>query len=399
MQVLLIDYKNDSRSENRGNGDYEESRKVEQKITNNYILNMKRLVISFVLVVSIIIGSYGQTNKPIGKQLHVTYSHPKTVLNASNPDAKDIVFGFEGGRVVKVNGTYHLFTSEMYQPPMWVKMRFGHWISTDKLSWKRVSTIRESSGEFEGLDPRAALWSPLPVWDADNNEWNLFYVAYKAKANTPEKFLWNHEGRIWRSVSEVKGKNGINGPFVDKGIVMEPGSESQAWEGLQGTDSFFPYKVGKTWYAFYGSAKTEIKPILHWLVGQASAPSLEGKWIRSDSNPSKIEKKGIENPIVTPAFKKGWLMVYDQVVVDGAFGWCYSEDGINWPAGNATPIDTSKNAWCADVRTPLGLVDEGNGKYTLFYTGFEQKPDYDIIFSGAKTDNYCSMGFIELEWK
>ena len=37
MQVLLIDYKNDSRSENRGNGDYEESRKVEQKITNNYI--------------------------------------------------------------------------------------------------------------------------------------------------------------------------------------------------------------------------------------------------------------------------------------------------------------------------------------------------------------------------
>jgi hypothetical protein len=341
----------------------------------------------------------GQSKNSAAKQLRVIYSHPKPVLNANNPDAGDIVFGFEGGRVVKIDGIYHLFTSEMYKPPVWVKMRLGHWTSTDKVTWKRVSTIRESSGEFEGKDPRAALWSPIPVWDDDNNEWNLFYVAYKAKPNTADKFFLGHEGRIWRSVSTIRGKEGISGPYVDKEIVMEPGPESQSWEGLQGIDSFFPYKVGKTWHAFYGSAKTEVKPILYWLVGQASAPSLKGRWVRSTSNPSKIEKKAIENPIITPAFKKGWLMVYDPVVVDGAFGWCYSIDGINWPAGNATPIDTSKNGWCAHVRTPLGLVDEGNGKYTLFFTGFEKKPDWEKLLSGVETGDYCSIGYIEVEWK
>jgi hypothetical protein len=28
-----------------------------------------------------------------------------------------------------------------------------------------VSTLFESSGEFAGADPRASLWSPLPVYD------------------------------------------------------------------------------------------------------------------------------------------------------------------------------------------------------------------------------------------
>ena len=66
---------------------------------------------------------------------------------------------------MKVGGTYHLFTSEMVGDPIWVKTRFGHWTSRDRLAWTRVATVRESSGEFEGKDPRAALWSPLPVWD------------------------------------------------------------------------------------------------------------------------------------------------------------------------------------------------------------------------------------------
>ena len=32
--------------------------------------------------------------------------------------------------------------------------------------------------EFEGKDPRASLWSPLPIWDDDADRWNLFHVAY-----------------------------------------------------------------------------------------------------------------------------------------------------------------------------------------------------------------------------
>jgi hypothetical protein len=237
------------------------------------------------------------------------------------------------------------------------------------------------------------------VWDEQNNEWNLFYVCYKAKPNTPEAFYLNHEGRIMRSVSEVKGIDGIGGPYTDKGIVIEPGPESQSWEGLQGTDSFFPYKVGDTWYAFYGSAKTEVKPVLHWRVGMASAPSLDGKWVRDPRNPSEIEKKAIENPIVTPAWKHGWLLVYDQVLVEGAFGWAYSEDGKNWNAGHAEQIAPNKDGWCVDVRTPLGLVDEGNGKYTMFFTGFAKKPDWESMMAGNVSGDHFQVGYIELELK
>ena len=43
-----------------------------------------------------------------------------------------------------------LFTTEMVSDPMWMKTRFGHWTSRDRLAWTRVATVRESSGEFEG---------------------------------------------------------------------------------------------------------------------------------------------------------------------------------------------------------------------------------------------------------
>lgn len=335
----------------------------------------------------------------IRRILQITYVHPNPVLSKRTEPAEGIEFGFEGGRVIKINGTYHLFTSEMYKAPIWVKMRLGYWISSDKINWKRVATIRESSGEFKGKDPRTALWSPLPVWDENNNEWNLFYVAYKASPNTPEKFLLNHEGRIWRSISKTKGMHGISGPYEDIKVVLEPGPESQSWEGLQGTDSFFPWKVGNTWYAFYGSAKTEKKPIEYWRVGFATAQSLAGKWNRmSDINPAEIEKKGIENPIVTPAPGNGWLVVYDNVTEPGAFGWGYSEDGINWPHGNFLTINKPEDGWCKDIRTPLRLVDEGNGKYTMFYSGFEDVPDWDKFMEGT-AECSCSIGYIEVEFK
>lgn len=335
----------------------------------------------------------------IRRTLQITYSHPNPVLSKRTEPAEGIEFGFEGGRVVKINGTYHLFTSEMYKAPIWIKMRLGYWVSTDKINWKRAATIRESSGEFKGKDPRAALWSPLPVWDEDNNEWNLFYVAYKSAPNTAEKFLFNHEGRIWRSVSETKGMEGIAGPYKDIEVILEPGPDSQSWEGLQGTDSFFPWKVGNTWYAFYGSAKTETKPIEYWRVGFATSQSLAGKWTRmSGKNPADIEKKGIENPIVTPAYGHGWLVVYDHLAETGTIGWGYSEDGINWPQGNILTINKPDSGWCKDIRTPLGLVDEGAGKYTIFYSGFEEVPDWDKFMAG-NAECSCAIGYIEVEFK
>src|SRR5919199_331988 len=102
------------------------------------------------------------------------------VLTVRSPGAEDNKYGFEGGRALKLGGAYHLFTSEMVGDPFWVKMRLAHWTSPDGLRRRRPSTLLESSGDYTGTDPRAALWSPMPVYDEQNERWKLFYVAYRA---------------------------------------------------------------------------------------------------------------------------------------------------------------------------------------------------------------------------
>jgi hypothetical protein len=299
--------------------------------------------------------------------------------------------------VVKVGGTYHLFTSELAGDPIWVKMRLGHWKSRDGSSWTRVATVRESSGDFEGKDARAALWSPLPVWDPDEGRWNLFYVAYRSKPGDGTRFLLNHDGEIWRAVSRTRGEAGIEGPFEDVGVVMKPGPDSLPWEGLQGTDSFFPWRVDGGWRAFYGSAWTQTKPIRHWLVGPAVAEALAGPWRRErEDSPAPIEERFIENPIVTELAGGGFAAVYDSEGAD-VVGWSYSKDGVRFERGQRLVVQPVPGEWSKEVRTPLGLVPEGEGRYTLLYTGFEHPPDWARLIDEARGgDTRCAVGLVEL---
>ena len=300
--------------------------------------------------------------------LVVTRQLDEPILTVSSPGAEGNKYGFEGGRVLKLNGTYHLFTSEMVGDPHWVKMRLAHWTSRDRLNWKRGSTLFESSGDYTGKDPRAALWSPMPIYDETEERWNLFYVAYQCAPDTSKDWLTNHEGRIWRAVSRVSGLDGIDGPYKDVGIVLQRGKDSDPWEGLQGTDSFFPYRVGKRWYAFYGTAHTETLPISLWQVGLASAPNLSGPWKRcSEFNPLNIEKVFIENPVVTRLPDGTYIAVYDNHV-EHAVGYTYSRDGIHWAPGRVLIVQKANGIWANEVRTPLGLIPEGNDSFTLFYT-------------------------------
>src|SRR5829696_8875903 len=128
------------------------------------------------------------TPQPPGSRLTLVEQHPLPVITTKSAGAAGIRYGFEGGRVVKIGRTYHLFTSELAGNPVWVRMKLGHWRSDDRLKWTRVSTIFESSGRFDGKDPRAALWSPLPVYDDAGGRWNMFYVAYESLPNTATQF-------------------------------------------------------------------------------------------------------------------------------------------------------------------------------------------------------------------
>lgn len=357
---------------------------------------MRNLTCLFISVFTFIPTCFSQVEN-ITPSLLLLKQTPNPVLSVRSKDAEGIKWGFEGGRVVKVGKTYHLFTSEMIDDPIWTKMKLGYWVSNDGLGWQRKATIKEGSGDFTGTDERAALWSPLPVYDKKNRRWNLFYVAYKSAPSLPNNFLGNHAGRIWRSISTVAGMKGIGGPYTDIEIVLKPGKDSGPWEGLQGTDSFFPYKVKNNWYAFNGSAQTESKPIKSLLVGmsKSSTNSIAGPWKRlPELSPSPLESYFIENPIVTKLKGGGYLCVYD-CLGDDIIGWAYSADGIHWPKGNKLVIQPQARQWAKDVRTPMGLIDEGNNHFTLYYSGFEETPDWARLLTGLGKET-CAIGRVEL---
>jgi len=118
-----------------------------------------------------------------------------------------------------------------------------------------------------------------------------------------------------------------------------------------------------------------------WQVGLASAPNLSGPWKRcSELNPLNIEKVFIENPIVTRLADGTYIAVYDNPVEHG-IGYTFSRDGIHWVAGRVLIVQQAKGIWGSEVRTPLGLIPEGNNSFTLFYTANQDQ-------LGAPTDQH-----------
>jgi hypothetical protein len=124
--------------------------------------------------------------------------HPKPVLERGSSGTEGNLHGFEGGCCIKLGSTYHLFATEMAGEPAGAHTLLAHWASNNRLDWHRVSTLYKSSENYDGHDPRAALWSPMPIFNESENRWNFFYVAYRAAPNTPTEWLTNFDGRIWR---------------------------------------------------------------------------------------------------------------------------------------------------------------------------------------------------------
>lgn len=296
------------------------------------------------------------------------------VIGPGHPDLAGNRYGFEGGCVVKEAGTYHLFTAEMAGDPFWVKMRLAHWRSPDAVNWRRVDTLYETNGSSTPGDTRFSLWAPMAVFNEAEQRWNLFYVAYRPGVGEREGM--HMDGRIWRAVSVTPGRQGIDGPYRDVGVVLEPDANSQPWESQQGTDSFFPWRVGEKWYSFYGSH--QYRPRGPWLVGLAESPALAGPWTRcAGLNPSPIEPVFVENPVVT-RLGESFVAVYDNCAEGTTYvpegrhvGYSVSSDGIRWPKGRRVAVQPASGPgqWSEDIRTPLGLIAEEDGTFTMVYTG------------------------------
>ncbi|MHC4637331.1 MAG: alpha-glucuronidase family glycosyl hydrolase [Planctomycetota bacterium] len=318
----------------------------------------------------------------------------KPVVDQRHPDAYDIVGGFEGGRALKLGDTYHMFPTERagirgrersYDR---IKTRIGHWVSKDALNWKRLAPLYQASGKYTYIKPdnpasdrRASLWAFMPVFNEKEDRWNGFYVAYTCN---PEIDPVHCFGRIWRSVSKTPGIEGIGGPYEDVSIIIEPGLQSYAWEGRQGVDSFFPYQVGDKWYGFYGGAfPFEDQQRIYgtrgkWHVGLAEANEPAGPWFRMgpDMNPvTSIHPTFLENPIVTQLPDGTYIAMFDGgplfLNLPNMFGYSLSRDGINWSNATYFPIRTKVKRWWQTMRTPLGLIPEGDNIYTIIYTAWK----------------------------
>src|SRR5215208_6329232 len=159
---------------------------------------------------------------PNSLSFSIVEQHPTPLISRATPGAQDNKYGFEGGRVVLLDGSYHLFISEMHADPKWTKTRLAHWTSRDGFSFTRQSTLVESSGDFTGIDSRAALFLPIPVFDDKLERWTLFHSAFRSAPNQKDKWLINHAGRIYRAVSQTPGRNGIGGPYKDIDIALQP---------------------------------------------------------------------------------------------------------------------------------------------------------------------------------
>ena len=311
------------------------------------------------------------------------------VISLSHPDAKDISGGFEGGRVVKVDGTYHMFPTERRgasdrdESYDRIKTTVGHWTSEDCIHWKRQSTILTSSGRYSETgndvqenDRRGSLWAAMPVFNEKESRWNLFYVAYTVHPTVHPNHL---HGRIWRAVSEEPGIKGIGGPYKDDKVILQPNDKNaQDWEGLQGIDSFFPFETDSGWLAFYGSAFSSLYPDTapRWNVGLAQADNLAGPWYRCYNNPvTAIHEIFTENPIVHRMEDGNYLLVMDggpdYIGLPNKIGYSTSKDGYHWES--ARYIDVSEvlpKTWDV-MRTPLGLVPEGDNEFSLIFNAIK----------------------------
>jgi hypothetical protein len=66
--------------------------------------------------------------------------------------------------------------------------------------------------------------------------------------------------------------------------------------------------------------------------------------------------------------------------------------------GQHLVVQEGNGVWASEVRTPLGLIAEGEDSFTLFYTANEKVSGTLPDGNGINTTP-GSMGLVQVEWK
>ena len=84
-----------------------------------------------------------------------------------------------------------------------------------------------------------------------------------------------------------------------------------------------------------------------------------------------VGTRGPENPVVHRLSSGRYLALFEVVARENGFGYADSPDGIHWTKGSELPL-TEAPKRIRKVRTPLGLVPEPDGSFTIFFTGYNR---------------------------
>ena len=313
-------------------------------------------------------------------ELQLVSINPKPVIGKGYQGAEDNKFGFEGGTCAKVGGVYYLFTTEIFDVPKTAATRLAIWTSKNGSDFKRQGIIVETNRDWNDTTHRMSPWSPMVVYDGDREVWSVFHVGYRRKANSTTVF--NMSGKIFRYDSRVKGKKGIGGPYQEGGWVQMAGKPDW-WEGPGEILSFYPYRIGREWWAIYGSNNVPQHVNSDGTGGHPAGASnifyagiakaeknLTSKWIRQPQlNPLKINPVFIENSVVTQVAPDLYINLYDGGKAN-EIGYSCSRDGIHWGEEQLVKLKNAP-AWLKYPRTPLCLINEGKGIYTIYSTAFD----------------------------
>lgn len=302
-------------------------------------------------------------------------------IDSTHKDCKDIQFGFEGGDLKKIDGVYHLFTSERQAEPVTINNRLAHWQSKDSKNWERVSSLFQFDLDTSGNIPNSCLYNPKLVFSEVEKSWYLFYIQFKSNPSLKNGWHKRYDGQVMLSKSAVLGKNGIGGPYNKGQVVFKIGKEN-TWEGLQGITGFSPYEVNGKWYALYGSANTEEKPCKHWRLGLATASSLDEQW-------KPVRKHALDLPIQAECpqvvkYKDQYLALIDEIGGEENFSIITSNNGIDWKYNSELKfIDHSSWKW-KEIRSPIGFLldrDVFKSFFSTYYKNDNFAPIRQVEFS------------------
>ena len=360
----------------------------------------KVVVVSVALVGLLLVGApvYAKENSTRPKtkrlRLQVLKTLPHPVIDKNTPGADKIPGGFECGNTVKVTidgkPEYHFF-AHSYPKLDWSQSRLDHWVSPDGVKWRHAGVLLKNY-----RDDRAGVnhifTAPIPFYDKEKARWYLFYGEFVHKKT------WTADsGTMWCAVSKTPGPKGINGPYNFPGRqIFVPGKSHPKNVRVNTNSAPFRVKDGR-WAVFFNPDGPLNRRSGRWWVALSFAPTPRGPFtcpqpcktapmidpVGFTENPMPIEVRGPKSG------RQYWVAVFDFLAPEvtsyrqkNVFGFTWSADGVHWPKehGQAVNVDKGlppgrrgwwRGSWA--IRTPHQMIDEGDGTYTVFFTGGSKK--------------------------